>query len=108
MLDDPVANKSPNESVFEKDLIRLVEPYSYIELSYIASSMCMDQKVVEKKLAQMILDKKLHGILHQGEGMLIVYDREIPNPTYLNAVDTIQSMEGVVDELCALIKNIKK
>ncbi|KAI1732776.1 PCI domain-containing protein [Ditylenchus destructor] len=108
MQDDPVVNKFPNESIFEKDLIRLVEPYSYIEISYIASSIGMDQKVVEKKLAQMILDKKLHGILHQGEGMLIVYEREIPNPTYLNAVDTIHSMEEVVDELCALIKNIKQ
>lgn len=54
---------------------------------------------VEKKLSQMILDKKFSGSLHQGDGMLIVYDITPPDATYETAVQVIHAMGEVVDAL---------
>jgi len=78
---DPVVSKyfrSLSDSLLEKDLCRIIEPYSYVQVSHVATSVNLDQAIVEKKLAQMILDKKLSGNLHQDEAegmMLIVFSR---------------------------------
>lgn len=63
-LQDPVVKKhfySLSDSMLEKDLCRIIEPYSYVQLSHIATSINLSREKVEKKLAQMILDKKLSG-----------------------------------------------
>lgn len=61
---------------------------------------------VEKKLSQMILDKKISGILDQGEGVLIVFD-EIPvDKTYERVLETIQNMGKVVDTLYQKAKKL--
>uniref|UniRef100_A0A915DHD5 PCI domain-containing protein n=1 Tax=Ditylenchus dipsaci TaxID=166011 RepID=A0A915DHD5_9BILA len=93
---DPVVKKhfnSLSDSMLEKDLCRIIEPYSFVQLSHIAASIDLGQDKVEKKLSQMILDKKFSGSLHQDDGMLIVYDVEEPDPTFQYAVETIHSME---------------
>merc|ERR1712232_1246864 len=59
------------EQLLERNLIRIMEPYSCVELSHIASVMEFPLPVVEKKLSQMILDGKLNGILDQGKGQVI-------------------------------------
>lgn len=61
---DPVISKhfrSLSDTMLEKDLSRIVEPYSYVQVAHVASSVGLDKITVEKKLAQMILDKKLFG-----------------------------------------------
>lgn len=47
--------------MLEKDLSRAIEPYSFVQIAYIASLVGLDKKEIEEKLAQMILDKKLRG-----------------------------------------------
>ncbi|KAI1727835.1 putative 26S proteasome regulatory subunit rpn-6.1 [Ditylenchus destructor] len=93
---DPVVKKhfnSLSDSMLEKDLCRIIEPYSHDK--------------VEKKLSQMILDKKFSGSLHQDDGMLIVYAVEEPDPTYQHAVATIHSLGEVVDALYTRAKKIR-
>lgn len=107
---DPVVKKhfnSLSDSMLEKDLCRIIEPYSYVQLSHIAASIDLGQDKVEKKLSQMILDKKFCGSLHQDNGMLIVYDVEEPDPTFQFAVQTIHSMGEVVDALYSRAKKIR-
>jgi len=107
---DPVVKKhfnSLSDSMLEKDLCRIIEPYSYVQIAHIASAIGLAQEKVEKKLSQMILDKKFSGSLHQGEGMLIVYDDETADPTYQHAVDTIHAMNEVVDQLYARARKIR-
>jgi 26S proteasome regulatory subunit N6 len=47
----------------------------------------------------MILDKTLHGILDQGAGCLIVFDKEEGDETYGNSIEVIKKMGHVVEGL---------
>ncbi|MFH4981740.1 hypothetical protein AB6A40_008449 [Gnathostoma spinigerum] len=107
---DPVVKKhfsSLSDSMLEKDLCRIIEPYSYVQISHIASKIKLDQDKVEKKLSQMILDKKFSGSLHQGDGMLIVYDVAPVDKTYEAAVETIRAMGEVVDALYHRVSKLR-
>lgn len=52
---------SLSDSMLEKDLCRIIEPYSYVQIDHIATKIGLDRDKVEKKLSQMILDKKFSG-----------------------------------------------
>ncbi|CAG0901697.1 unnamed protein product, partial [Darwinula stevensoni] len=87
------------DNMLEQNLCRIIEPYSRVQVEHIAKNIRLPQSQVEKKLSQMILDKKLQGILDQGEGVLILFDDAPEDKTYKAALDTINHMGKVVDTL---------
>ena len=59
---------------------------------------------MEKKLAQMVLDKKLRGVLAQGEGQLILHAELAGDATHDGALDVIRNVSDVVESLFARAK----
>ena len=58
-------------------MCRIIEPYSKVQVKYVAEKIKLPEAHVEKKLSQMILDHKFQGILDQEDGVLIVFDEEV-------------------------------
>uniref|UniRef100_A0A673XHJ1 Proteasome 26S subunit, non-ATPase 11 n=1 Tax=Salmo trutta TaxID=8032 RepID=A0A673XHJ1_SALTR len=96
LRDDPIISTHLTtlyDNLLEQNLIRVIEPFSRVQVSLQLSG------DVERKLSQMILDTKFHGILDQGEGVLIIFDEPAVDTTYEVALEIIQNISKVVDSL---------
>ncbi|KAJ7159872.1 PCI domain-containing protein, partial [Mycena crocata] len=89
------------DTLLEQNLLRIVEPYSVVELEYVSEVVGQGRQAVEAKLSQMILDKVFHGVLDQGRGCLLVFDDTEADTTYATAIDTLQQVGKVVESLYA-------
>lgn len=87
------------EQLLESNLIRIIEPYSCVELEHIAKLIDMPVVAVEKKLSQMILDGKFVGILDQGKGQLVVYEETEKDKALEKGLQVIANMDMVVSSL---------
>ena len=87
------------EQLLESNLIRIMEPYSCVELTHIATLMELPLPVVEKKLSQMILDGKFQGILDQGKGQLVVYEEGEKDGAMEKGLQVLEHMDEVVTTL---------
>lgn len=94
------------DTMLEQNLCRIIEPYSRVQVTFIADTIKLPLQQVEKKLSQMILDKKFSGILDQGDGVLIVFEETPIDKTYDTALETIHHMGKVVDTLYQKAKKL--
>uniref|UniRef100_A0A915MZW6 PCI domain-containing protein n=1 Tax=Meloidogyne javanica TaxID=6303 RepID=A0A915MZW6_MELJA len=109
LMEDPVVQKhfsSISDTMFEKELSRLIQPYSCVQIEHISKCVGLNRDLVEKKLSQMILDKKFYGCL-QGDGLLVIFDKEIVDPSFELAVEAIHAIGEVVDSLGDRAKKVK-
>ncbi|KAI9492258.1 PCI domain-containing protein [Zychaea mexicana] len=100
--DDPIIRTqlaALYDTLLEQNLVRIIEPFSRVEISHIADVVKLPTQQVENKLSQMILDKAFHGILDQGAGCLIVFDEPEEDKTYETAIDTLKQVDKVVTSL---------
>ncbi|GFY66484.1 26S proteasome non-ATPase regulatory subunit 11 [Trichonephila inaurata madagascariensis] len=94
------------DTMLEKNLCRIIEPYSKVQLQHVADIIELPLPTVEKKMSQMILDKKLNGILDQGQGILIIFEASDSDKTYEAALETIHCLEKVVDSIYQKAKKL--
>jgi len=87
------------ETLLQQNLVRLIEPFSVVEISHVAELIGLPKELVEQKLSQMILDGKFHGILDQGSNQLSVYDEPKLSTVYQTGLDSIDNISKVVDSL---------
>ncbi|KAJ3721105.1 hypothetical protein FB446DRAFT_723045 [Lentinula raphanica] len=89
------------DALLQQNLLRIVEPYSVVELEYIAECVGQGRQSVETKLSQMILDKVFYGVLDQGRGCLLVFDEPKADEMYDSAIETLGQVSKVVESLYA-------
>lgn len=87
------------DAMLEQNLIKVIEPFSRVEIDHIAKMVGLDTQQVERKLSQMILDKVIIGVLDQGNGCLIIFDETERDEGYDAALATIEKLSSVVDVL---------
>lgn len=87
------------DKLFQENLVKVILPYSCVEISHLAELIGLDARQIEGKLSQMILDKVFNGVLDQGNGWLYVYDEPTTDVTYDRALETIKHMSTVVELL---------
>ncbi|KAH9593235.1 Proteasome component (PCI) domain [Trypanosoma melophagium] len=78
-LEDDVLQRRLTEmynSLLERHLLKLLEPYSRVQVSYLAELLKLDVDAVESQVSQLILDKKLAGIVDQQHQCVVVFDEQ--------------------------------
>ena len=99
--------KNLSEKLVEENVLRVVQPYSKVQVEYVAQKMKMDSTIIEKKLCQMILDKKINGILdyEQNQQVLVLFEEDEKHPVAEECHEIITQMSKVVDHLYRMGKS---
>jgi len=95
-----------NETLLEQNIVRILEPFSRVEIAHVAELIELPLQRTQSKLREMILDQKLNGTLDQGIGVLIVFEQEEVKSTYDNALKTIKNTSEVLDTLYGMAKQV--
>ncbi|CAB3403412.1 unnamed protein product [Caenorhabditis bovis] len=97
--DKVVAVHSHNleKRMVEKEISRVIEPYSEIGLPYIARVIGMPVHIVEKAVARMILDKKLSGCIDQHVETVIIHPKASTDKPFKRSLTTIREVSKAVD-----------
>ncbi|KAH9411160.1 putative PCI domain-containing protein [Ordospora pajunii] len=79
------------DALLEKNIVKIVEPYSVVRIEFIARMLCFDVDVIEKKLRKMILDKVVCGTLDHINQSLIMHEAQLHG----FAVDCAKQIEAL-------------
>ncbi|CAM9100812.1 unnamed protein product [Pylaiella littoralis] len=92
------------EQLLESNLLKIIQPFSCVELDHVAELIKLPVARVELKLSQMILDKKLLGILDQGKGQLIIYEEAVGDKVFTDGLEVMSNMGAVVNSLFSRVQ----
>jgi 26S proteasome regulatory subunit N6 len=98
--------KHLNERLIEQNLLRIVEPYSRVEIAHIAKLLKLPVDRVQSKLSDMILDHKLNATLDQGIGVVILFAEQEFGSLYQDLLETIDNTGNCIDSLFEKSKTI--
>ncbi|KAL6730662.1 PCI domain protein [Ancylostoma duodenale] len=104
LMDDPVVSahsRQLRDNMLEKEISRVIEPYSEIDLVHIQRCVGLTQKQIEKAICTMLLDKKFSGVIDQHNGTVHVYPTPHKDKTYQKSVELIRALSKAVDNIYA-------
>jgi 26S proteasome regulatory subunit N6 len=82
--------------LLEKNVLKLIEPYSVVYIEYIAKKLSFDVSELEKIIRKMILDKSINGILNHSDMSLIISEDK-PVEKYGNeCLEAITALETLI------------
>ena len=111
LLDDPVIKRHFTylyNTLLEDNLKKIIEPYSEVQIDYIAKNIGLPMEKILQKLSEMILDEVIKGTLDQGKNCLVVFEEQETTELFENAIDTFSNLNLVVDSLYEKTQNYKK
>lgn len=88
-----------HDELLEKNLKKIILPYSVVEIKYITEEVGINNHEILNKLSQMILDKKINGIIDQGRGSLIIYENSDNNEYLEKSLTCYKNLDKVVNSL---------
>ena len=86
-------------NLLEDNLKKIIEPYSEVQIDYVAKKIDLPMNKVLMKLSEMILDEKIRGTLDQGRNCLIIFEKEEPTEMFDHALATFNNLDKVLDSL---------
>lgn len=95
-------------TLLEENLKKIIEPYSEVQIDYIATSIGLPMERILQKLSEMILDEVIKGTLDQGRNCLIIFEEPESNVMFETALDTFSNLDGVIDSLYDKTQQFKK
>lgn len=87
------------EKLLEFNLIKVLEPYSKVEIAYVAELLEFAVDRVLVKLAEMLLDGKIKGTLDQGQGILVLFKDAPLSSMYADTLSTLKKLSVAADTL---------
>ena len=102
LLDDPVIRRHFTflyNTLLEDNLRKIIEPYSEVQIKYIADQIGLPFDRVLQKLSEMILDEKIAGTLDQGRDCLIVFEEGESVEMFERSLEIFTNLDTVMDSL---------
>ena len=102
LFDDMVIRRHFNflyNNLLEDNLKKIIQPYSEVQIDYVADQISLPVDRVLMKLSEMILDEKIKGTLDQGRNCLIIFEEEEPTEMFDYAIETFNNLDQVIDSL---------
>lgn len=93
--------------MLDQNICKVLEPYSRIQVEFVAQKMNLPVADVEKKLSQMILDKVIFGTLDQDTGVLILFKRRSAEDMMKDVAELISSNSKIVEILYSKVKSLQ-
>jgi 26S proteasome regulatory subunit N6 len=95
-------------TLLEENLKKIIEPYSEVQIDFVAQSIGLPMERILQKLSEMILDEHIRGTLDQGRNCLIIFEEPEPVELFENALETFDNIDGVIDSLYEKTQMYKK
>ncbi|XP_042225291.1 26S proteasome non-ATPase regulatory subunit 11-like [Homarus americanus] len=93
-------------TMMEKNLLNIVLPYERLQIDHIAGRINLPREEIERRISQMILDKRINAQLDHRDDCLYVYASEDSDVVYQKGIDILSQLDKTVSHLNRKVKKL--